>query len=91
MTNKEWKELCEWVSSLQNNEIYWESGNKGPHIVIETDCESCLEVYKNGNLIFTKYNFGKDDNYEEQSFVLKKNCNLSMINQIITIFGKQGR
>ena len=54
MTDKEWKELCYYVELLKNNEIYWESGNKGPHIVIETDCESSLEVYKNGNLIFTK-------------------------------------
>ena len=88
MTDKEWKELCGWVETLKNDYIYWQYSNKGSHIVIETDCECCLEAYKNGDLIFTKYDFGKDGNYEEQSFVLKRNCNSSMINQIITIFVK---
>lgn len=92
MTDKEWKELRDWVKSLENNKIYWTCDNTGSYIEIETDCESSLKVYKNGDLIFTKYDFNeKDDNYEEQSFVLKRNCNSSMINQIITIFGKQGR
>lgn len=90
MTDKEWAELCDYVELLKNDDIYWEYSNKGSHIVIETDYESCLEAYKNGDLIFTKYNFGKDDSYEEQSFVLKKNCNSSTINQIITIFGNYG-
>ena len=54
MTDKEWKELREWVSSLKNNKIYWTCDNTGPYIEIETDCESSLKAYKNGDLIFTK-------------------------------------
>lgn len=88
MTDKEWKELREWVSSLKNNKIYWTCDNTGPYIEIETDCESSLKAYKNGDLIFTKYDFYEDDSCEEQSYIVKRNCNSSMINQIITIFGK---
>ena len=87
MIENDWKELWYYVEMMKSNKVYCTYDNKGHHINIETACQSCLEAYKNGDLIFTKYNFGKDGSYEEQSFVLKRECNSSTINQIITIFG----